>query len=448
MASPPKSDQPKKPRPSRARSGKPAPPPVETVANTPGFGEAPSPYFAPADTRSASRPAGALPTPARLAWRGRAVAADGRRKPDPTALNALLTKPEERSDRAKAMLARQPLMATHPIVAGTMPKFMPHRPERPEKSEGGIRSSSSRSMSRRATSRRRSPNSSPASTSTSATRCCSASPARARPSRWRNVIEATQRPALILAPNKTLAAQLYGEFKSFFPDNAVEYFVSYYDYYQPEAYVPRTDTYIEKEASINEQIDRMRHSATRALLERDDVIIVASVSCIYGIGSVETYTAMTFSVKMGEQCRATSCSPISWRCTTGATTSTSSAARSACAATRSKLFPAHLEDRAWRFSMFGDEIEAIVEFDPLTGEKTDELELVKIYANSHYVTPKPTLQQAIKSIKVELKAAPRRVVRRRQAARSAAAGAAHDVRHGNDGGDRLAAPASRIIRAI
>ena len=139
-----------------------------------------------------------------------------------------------------------------------------------------------------------------ASSSTSATRCCSASPARARPSPWRRSSRATQRPALILAPNKTLAAQLYGEFKSFFPDNAVEYFVSYYDYYQPEAYVPRTDTYIEKESSMNEQIDRMRHAATRSLLERDDVIIVASVSCIYGIGSVETYTAMTFTVQTGE----------------------------------------------------------------------------------------------------------------------------------------------------
>ena len=162
-------------------------------------------------------------------------------------------------------------------------------------------SRSSRSSSPRATSPRRSASSSRASARTSATRCCSASPAPARPSPWRKVIEATQRPALILAPNKTLAAQLYGEFKSFFPNNAVEYFVSYYDYYQPEAYVPRTDTYIEKESSINEQIDRMRHAATRAVLERDDVIIVASVSCIYGIGSVETYTAMTFSLQTGDK---------------------------------------------------------------------------------------------------------------------------------------------------
>ena len=203
------------------------------------------------------------------------------------------------------------------------------------------------------------------------------------------VIARTNRPALILAPNKTLAAQLYGEFKSFFPDNAVEYFVSYYDYYQPEAYVPRTDTYIEKESSINEQIDRMRHSATRALLERDDVIIVASVSCIYGIGSVETYTAMTFALKVGERHRP---APAPRRPRGPAVQAhrwaTSRAARSACAATSIELFPAHYEDRAWRISLFGDEIESIAEFDPLTGKKTADLEFVKVYANSHYVTPR------------------------------------------------------------
>jgi excinuclease ABC subunit B len=186
------------------------------------------------------------------------------------------------------------------------------------------------------------------------------------------VIEETQRPALILAPNKTLAAQLYGEFKSFFPDNAVQYFVSYYDYYQPEAYIPRTDTYIEKDSSINEQIDRMRHAATRALLERDDVIIVASVSCIYGIGSVETYSAMTFSLKQGER--------LDQR------------------ALLADLVALQYKPTA------GDEVESIQEFDPLTGQKTDELEFVKIYANSHYVTPRPTLLQAIAGIKVELRA--------------------------------------------
>jgi excinuclease ABC subunit B len=218
------------------------------------------------------------------------------------------------------------------------------------------------------------------------------------------VIEATQRPALVLAPNKTLAAQLYGEFKSFFPDNAVEYFVSYYDYYQPEAYVPRTDTYIEKESDINEQIDRMRHSATRALLERDDVIIVASVSCIYGIGSVETYTAMTFSLKLGDK--------VDQRQLVKDLVALQYKRVQAGDFSRGlfrvrgdtiEVFPAHYEDRAWRIGMFGDEIESIVEFDPLTGVKTQDLEFVKIYANSHYVTPRPTLLQSIEGMKVELK---------------------------------------------
>ncbi len=218
------------------------------------------------------------------------------------------------------------------------------------------------------------------------------------------VIEATQRPALILAPNKTLAAQLYGEFKSFFPDNAVEYFVSYYDYYQPEAYVPRTDTYIEKDSSINEQIDRMRHSATRALLERDDVIIVASVSCIYGIGSVETYTAMTFTLKRGERINQRSLIAdlvaLQYKRTAGDFARGSFRVRGDTI----DIFPAHYEDRAWRIDLFGDEIEKIEEFDPLTGQKTDELSFVKVYANSHYVTPRPTLIQAIQGIKQELRA--------------------------------------------
>jgi excinuclease ABC subunit B len=217
------------------------------------------------------------------------------------------------------------------------------------------------------------------------------------------VIEETQRPALILAPNKTLAAQLYGEFRTFFPDNAVEYFVSYYDYYQPEAYVPRTDTYIEKESSINEQIDRMRHAATRALLERDDVIIVASVSCIYGIGSVETYSAMTFSLKRGERIdqRALLADLIALQYKRSGGDFHRGVFR--VRGDVIEIFPAHYEDRAWRVSLFGDEIESIQEFDPLTGQKTDEMEFVKIYANSHYVTPRPTLLQAIAGIKFELK---------------------------------------------
>jgi excinuclease ABC subunit B len=217
------------------------------------------------------------------------------------------------------------------------------------------------------------------------------------------VIEATQRPALILAPNKTLAAQLYGEFKSFFPENAVEYFVSYYDYYQPEAYVPRTDTYIEKESSINEQIDRMRHSATRALLERDDVVIVASVSCIYGIGSVETYSAMTFTLKRGGKIEQrqllADLVALQYKRTLGDFFRGSFRVRGDTI----DIFPAHYEDRAWRVHLFGDEIEKIEEMDPLTGQKTDELDFVKIYANSHYVTPRPTLIQAIQGIKHELR---------------------------------------------
>ncbi|MCF8878287.1 excinuclease ABC subunit UvrB [Hyphobacterium sp. SN044] len=218
------------------------------------------------------------------------------------------------------------------------------------------------------------------------------------------VIEAVQRPALVLAPNKTLAAQLYGEFKSFFPENSVEYFVSYYDYYQPEAYVPRTDTYIEKESNINEAIDRMRHAATRSILERDDVIIVASVSCIYGIGSVETYTAMTFELKAGESAdpRAVAKQLVALQYT-----------RNEAAFTRGtfrlkgdvlEIFPAHYDDRAWRVDFFGDEIERITEFDPLTGKAQADLKSVKVYANSHYVTPRPTLHQAINGIKAELKA--------------------------------------------
>ncbi|MHA7969125.1 excinuclease ABC subunit UvrB [Rhizobium sp. CAU 1783] len=218
------------------------------------------------------------------------------------------------------------------------------------------------------------------------------------------VIEETQRPAVILAPNKTLAAQLYSEFKNFFPDNAVEYFVSYYDYYQPEAYVPRSDTFIEKESSINEQIDRMRHAATRAILERDDCIIVASVSCIYGIGSVETYTAMTFQMNVGDRLdqRQLLADLVAQQYKRQEINFVRGSFR--VRGDTIEIFPAHLEDAAWRISMFGDEIDAITEFDPLTGKKTGDMKSVKIYANSHYVTPRPTLNGAIKSIKDELKA--------------------------------------------
>ena len=216
------------------------------------------------------------------------------------------------------------------------------------------------------------------------------------------VIEATNRPALILAPNKTLAAQLYGEMKTFFPDNAVEYFVSYYDYYTPEAYVPRSDTYIEKEASINEQIDRMRHSATRSLLERDDVLIVASVSCIYGLGSVEAYSKMTLTLQKNYDYNREqiikSLVALQYKRNDQNFYRGTFRARGEYL----EIFPSHLEDRAWRLSLFGDKLEKIEEFDPLTGNQVRELNLVKVYANSHYITPKPTIEQAILNIRKEL----------------------------------------------
>ncbi|WP_120077998.1 excinuclease ABC subunit UvrB [Aurantiacibacter odishensis] len=216
------------------------------------------------------------------------------------------------------------------------------------------------------------------------------------------VVEQLQRPALVLAPNKILAAQLYGEFKSFFPENAVEYFVSYYDYYQPEAYVPRSDTYIEKESSVNEAIDRMRHSATRALLERDDVLIVASVSCLYGIGSVETYSAMIFDIKTGESVDQRE---LIRKLVALQYKRNDTAFARGCFRVRGdnlEIFPSHLEDTAWRVSFFGDEIEDIAEFDPLTGKKGENLGKVRVYANSHYVTPGPTMKQASAAIKFEL----------------------------------------------
>ncbi|MGD7069459.1 excinuclease ABC subunit UvrB [Acetobacter sp. AAB5] len=217
------------------------------------------------------------------------------------------------------------------------------------------------------------------------------------------IIEATQKPTLILAPNKTLAAQLYGEMKQFFPNNAVEYFVSYYDYYQPEAYVPRSDTYIEKDSQINEQIDRMRHAATQALLERNDVIIVASVSCIYGIGSVETYSRMVVKLELGGEIDRDklikSLVELQYRRNDAAFARGTFRVRGETI----DIFPVQNEDRAWRVSLFGDEVDGLIEFDPLTGEKTADLQEITIYANSHYVTPRPTLNQAIKGIKQELR---------------------------------------------
>jgi len=281
--------------------------------------------------------------------------------------------------------------------------WVPHRPERPEKSEGGRRLVIKSDFDPKGDQPRAIADLVEGVRRHDRTQVLLGVTGSGKTFTMAKVIEETQRPALILAPNKTLAAQLYGEFKSFFPDNAVEYFVSYYDYYQPEAYIPRTDTYIEKDSSINEQIDRMRHSATRALLERDDVIIVASVSCIYGIGSVETYSAMTFSLKAGERLDQrqllADLVALQYKRTAGDFYRGSFRVRGDAV----EIFPAHYEDRAWRVSLFGDEVESIHEFDPLTGQKTDELEFVKIYANSHYVTPRPTLLQALAGIKVELR---------------------------------------------
>jgi len=284
-----------------------------------------------------------------------------------------------------------------------MSMWQPHRPDRPEKSEGGKRF--------RLVSEFEPKGDQPAAikelceglSSIERDQVLLGVTGSGKTFTMAKIIEQTQRPALIMAPNKTLAAQLYSEFKSFFPDNAVEYFVSYYDYYQPEAYVARTDTFIEKDSSVNEQIDRMRHAATRAILERDDCIIIASVSCIYGIGSVETYTAMTIDLLKGQE--------IDPRELMGQLVQLQYS-RNDLAFQRGtfrvrgdtvELFPAHYDDTAWRFDFFGDEIDSITAFDPLTGKSIRTMESVRVYANSHYVTPRPTVQSAMKGIKAELK---------------------------------------------
>ena len=299
--------------------------------------------------------------------------------------------------------APQPLIQDHPLVTGAATPFTPHRPTRPEKSEGGIRLELRTEMEPKGDQPQAIAELVAQADANERDQVLLGVTGSGKTFTMAQVIARTQRPALILAPNKTLAAQLYGEFKSFFPDNAVEYFVSYYDYYQPEAYIPRTDTYIEKDSSINEQIDRMRHAATRAVMERDDVVVIASVSCIYGIGSVETYTAMTFSLKKGDRIeqRQLMADLVALQYRRNDVNFARGSFR--VRGDTIELWPAHLDDRAWRISLFGDEIESIVEFDPLTGAKTDEFAIVKIYANSHYVTPKPTLKQAVRGIKDELK---------------------------------------------
>jgi excinuclease ABC subunit B len=297
----------------------------------------------------------------------------------------------------------QPLMQDHPLVTGEAASFTPHRPSRPDKSEGGVPLHIQSELSPKGDQPQAIAELVAQANAHERDQVLLGVTGSGKTFTMAKVIEATQRPALVLAPNKTLAAQLYGEFKSFFPDNAIEYFVSYYDYYQPEAYIPRTDTYIEKDSSINEQIDRMRHAATRALIEHDDVIIVASVSCIYGIGSVETYTAMTFSLKRGDKIEQRQL--IADLVALHYRRNDMNFARGSFRVRGDtiELWPAHLEDRAWRISLFGDVVENLTEFDPLTGAKTDEFSMVKVYANSHYVTPKPTLKQAVRGIKEELK---------------------------------------------
>jgi excinuclease ABC subunit B len=288
-------------------------------------------------------------------------------------------------------------------VAQTPAAWVPHRPERPQKSEGGIRFKCESEFAPTGDQPTAIEELVHGLNSEERDQVLLGATGTGKTFTMAKIIESVQRPALILAPNKTLAAQLYGEFKSFFPHNSVEYFVSYYDYYMPEAYVPRTDTFIEKESSINEAIDRMRHSATRSILERDDVIIVASVSCIYGIGSVETYTAMTFEIKTGETMDPRE---IAKRLVALQYTRNDAAFQRGTFRLKGdvlEIFPAHYDDRAWRVDFFGDEIERITEFDPLTGKPQAELTSVKMYANSHYVTPRPTLHQAIASIKAELK---------------------------------------------
>ncbi len=390
-----------------------------------GFGEAPQAAFETAEAMKVKSDIGRrILKPGKAARPARAPRIDGSEgtdlmEPDASAQSTAPGKFSPPSIPAQQELEALIARGRPFYVEEDAPDWVPHRPDRPAKSEGGI----AYNLTSEYDPRGDQPAAIDELVAGLGTARCVTGQAREtgagpQPERTQvllgvtgsgktftmaQVIARTGRPALILAPNKTLAAQLYGEFKSFFPDNAVEYFVSYYDYYQPEAYVPRTDTYIEKESSVNEQIDRMRHSATRALLERDDVVIVASVSCIYGIGSVETYTAMTLPISRGERIDQrqliADLVALQYKRNDGGFARGAFRVRGDTI----EVFPAHLEDRAWRISLFGDEIEGIDEFDPLTGKKTDTYEQVKVYANSHYVTPKPTLNQAIKAIKAELK---------------------------------------------
>ena len=343
---------------------------------------------------------GMIPKRGRKGFSENAAKFRGLVKPVEPAGTAYDPGPPEDNDSLVAPIGNLPL---HGATGAELAGFVPHRPVRPEKSEGGKRFVLVSEYE-------------PAGDQPTAIKELVGNIRQAERDQvllgvtgsgktftMAKVIEAVQRPALILAPNKTLAAQLYAEMKSFFPENAVEYFVSYYDYYQPEAYIPRTDTYIEKDSSVNEEIDRMRHSATRAILERDDVIIVASVSCIYGIGAVETYSGTAVSMarghKVDRQAAIQNLVALQYRRNDDNFTRGAFRVRGDTI----DIFPAHLEDRAWRIELFGDVVDSIVEFDPLTGRKAGMLDTIKVYANSHYVTPRPTLQQAMKGIKEELR---------------------------------------------
>jgi excinuclease ABC subunit B len=328
---------------------------------------------------------------------------------DPELARAVgFAKPEDESDYTPSPGAQASANALKDLLAHDRPEFrglvwVPHRPERPAKSEGGRRFKLVSPFEPRGDQPQAIDELVAGINANERMQVLLGVTGSGKTFTMAQTIARVQRPALVLAPNKTLAAQLYGEFKAFFPENAVEYFVSYYDYYQPEAYVPRTDTYVEKDSAINEQIDRMRHAATRALLERDDVVIVASVSCIYGIGSVETYSEMTFTLARGMRIDQRQIIADLVALTYRRTDLDFHRGTFRVRGDVIDLFPAHYEDRAWRIQLFGDEIESIEEFDPLTGEKHADLDAIKVYPNSHYVTPKPTLHQAIGAIKRELK---------------------------------------------
>src|SRR5215470_19423513 len=401
-----------RPRPSRGKSGKPPAPPAEGLSGTPetkrsarGLREGAAPRFdsyvgpaGPADSRAESeRARSTLPAL-------RQVGPPSRNFADLTAsLNALLAKPQERSERAQQVLAQQPMLARHPLVSGQNPLFTPHRPPRPEKSEGGIAFAIISDLTPRGDQPAAIEELVKAVAAHERNQVLLGVTGSGKTYTMAQVIARTGRPALVLAPNKTLAAQLYGEFKSFFPHNAVEYFVSYYDYYQPEAYVPRTDTYIEKESSINEHIEQMRLSATKALLERSDSIIVATVSSIYGLGDPEAYLAMVLHLKRGDRLdqRALLRRLAEMQYTRNELDLTQGNYR--VRGDVIDIFPAESEREAVRVELFDDTIDSITLFDPLTGAINRKLPRFTVYPGTHYVTPRERLVGAVDQIREDLR---------------------------------------------